>query len=74
MAARVGFGLGYRLNAFGEFGQASGWFARVERLIEREAKPCAVSGYLRIPQTLRHLEQNACDAAFATAEEAASRG
>lgn len=74
MAARVGFWLGYRLNAFGEFGQASGWFARVERLIEREGKPCAVSGYLRIPQTLRHLAQNACDTAFACAEEAARIG
>ncbi|HEY1908693.1 MAG TPA: hypothetical protein VGG91_21795, partial [Myxococcaceae bacterium] len=62
-AARVGFWLGYRLNAFGEFGQANGWFARVERLIEREGTPCAVAGYLRIPQTLRHLHQNECDAA-----------
>src|SRR6516164_4902962 len=70
MAARVGFWLGYRLNAFGELGQANGWFARVERLIEREGKPCAISGYLRIPQTLRHLAQNECDAAFASAEEA----
>ena len=55
MAARVGFWLGYRLSALGEFGQASGWFARVERLLEREGKPCAVSGYLRIPETMRHL-------------------
>jgi DNA-binding NarL/FixJ family response regulator len=74
MAARVGFWLGYRLNAFGELGQANGWFARVERLLEREGKPCAVSGYLRIPRTLRHLAQNECDAAFASAEEAARIG
>jgi DNA-binding NarL/FixJ family response regulator len=74
MAARVGFWLGYRLNALGERGQASGWFARVERLIEREGKPCAISGYLRIPQTMRHLAQNECDAAFACAEEAARIG
>src|SRR5512138_702255 len=39
-AARVGFWLGYRLSGLGELGQASGWFARVERLLEREAKPC----------------------------------
>jgi len=74
LAARVGFWLGYRLNSFGEHGQASGWFARVERLIEREGKPCAISGYLRIPQTMRHLAQNECDAAFACAEEAARIG
>src|SRR5215469_7667910 len=63
-AARVGFWLGYRLNGLGERGQASGWFGRVERLLEREGKPCVVSGYLRIPETLRHLAQNASDAAF----------
>ena len=74
MAARVGFWLGYRLNAFGEFGQASGWFARVERLLEREGKPCAISGYLRIPRTMRHLAQNEMDAAFACAAEAARIG
>src|SRR5215467_2125955 len=74
LAARVGFWLGYRLNAFGEFGQANGWFARVERLLEREGKPCAISGYLRIPQTLRHLTQNEVEAAFACAAEAARIG
>jgi DNA-binding NarL/FixJ family response regulator len=73
-AARVGFWLGYRLNSLGEFGQASGWFARVERLLEREAQPCAVSGYLRIPETMRHLAENHCDAAFASAAEAARIG
>jgi DNA-binding NarL/FixJ family response regulator len=74
MAARAGFWLGYRLSALGEFGQASGWFARVERLLEREGKPCAVSGYLRIPETMRHLLQNELDAAFASAAEAARIG
>jgi len=73
-AARVGFWLGYRLNSFGEFGQANGWFARVERLIEREGTPCAVSGYLRIPQTMRHLHQDECDAAFDSGAEAARIG
>ena len=74
MAARAGFWLGYRLSALGEFGQASGWFARVERLLERGGKPCAVSGYLRIPETMRHLMQNELDAAFACAAEAARIG
>ena len=73
-AARVGFWLGYRLSGLGEHGQASGWFARVERLLEREAKPCAISGYLRIPQTMRHLAQNEFEAAFACAAEGARIG
>ncbi|RPH71093.1 MAG: helix-turn-helix transcriptional regulator [Myxococcaceae bacterium] len=74
MAARVGFWLGFRLSGMGEFGQASGWFARVERLLEREGKPCAVRGYLRIPETMQHLAQNECDEAFASAAEAARIG
>src|SRR5215831_4378349 len=74
LAARVGFWLGYRLTGLGELGQASGWFARVERLLEREGKPCAISGYLRIPQTMHHLAQDECDAAFAAAAEAARIG
>jgi DNA-binding NarL/FixJ family response regulator len=74
MAARVGFWLGYRLTGLGEFGQASGWFARVERLLEREGKPCAVRGYLRLPETMRHLAENDYDAAFACAAEAARIG
>jgi len=74
MAARVGFWLGYRLTGLGEFGQANGWFARVERLLERLAKPCAVSGYMRIPQTMQQLAQNEWDAAFSCAAEAARIG
>src|SRR5262249_5376142 len=74
LAARVGFWLGYRLNGPGQIGQADGWFARVERLLEREGKPCVVAGYLRIPQTMRHLAENDCDAAFASAAEAARIG
>ena len=74
LAARVGFWLGYRLTSLGELGQASGWFARVERLLQRDGRPCVVAGYLRIPQTMRHLAQDECDAAFASAAEAARIG
>jgi hypothetical protein len=73
MAARVGFWLGTGSTP-SRARQASGWFARVERLIEREGKPCAISGYLRIPQTMRHLAQNEFDPASACAEEAARIG
>jgi DNA-binding NarL/FixJ family response regulator len=73
-AARVGFWLGYRLNGLGEFGQANGWFNRVERLLERQEKPCVVAGYLRLPEALRHLAHNEVDAAFASAAEGARIG
>jgi len=74
LAARVGFWIGYRLTGLGELGQASGWFSRVERLLAREGKPCVIAGYLRIPQTMRHLAQNDCGAAFDSAAEAARIG
>jgi len=74
LAARVGFWIGYRLTGLGELGQASGWSSRVERLLAREGKPCVIAGYLRIPQTMRHLAQNDCGAAFDSAAEAARIG
>ena len=74
LAARVGFWLGYRLTGLGELGQASGWFARVERLLQREGRPCVIAGYLRIPQSMRQLAEDECDAAFASAAEAARIG
>ncbi|MGZ6163795.1 MAG: LuxR C-terminal-related transcriptional regulator [Myxococcaceae bacterium] len=73
-AARVGFWIGHRLNAQGRSGEASGWFARVERLLAREGRPCAEEGFLKLPVAQRHLARGECDEAFAAAAEAASIG
>jgi hypothetical protein len=79
MAARVGFWLGYRLSALGEFGQASGWFARVERLTGARGEPCAVSGYSASRRRCA-ISCRMSDAAFAcaagrgTASVSSSRG
>lgn len=46
---RCAFWLGLRLLFRGEGARASGWFARAERLVEREARACAERGYLLLP-------------------------
>ncbi len=73
-AARVGFWIGHRLSAFGKVGEASGWFARVERLLAREGRPCAEAGFLKLPVAQRHLAQGEFEEAFVAAAEAASIG
>ncbi len=73
-AARAGFWLGYRLSALGKFGEASGWFGRVDRLLARESRPCVEAGYLKLPAAHRHLARNECDEAFVAGAEAASIG
>lgn len=73
-AARVGFWIGHRLSAFGKVGEASGWFARVERLLAREGRPCAEDGFLKLPVAQRHLAQGEFEEAFVAAAEAASIG
>jgi len=73
-AARVGFWIGHRLSALGKSGEAGGWFARVERLLAREGRPCAEEGFLKLPVAQRHLARSECDEAFAAAADAASIG
>ena len=48
-AVRCAFWLGFRLLMRGEMGRASGWFARAQRLLERDARECAERGYLLLP-------------------------
>src|SRR5262245_41866236 len=48
-AVRCAFWLGFRLLMRGEIGHASGWFARAQRLLERDPRECAERGYLLLP-------------------------
>ena len=48
-AARCAFWIGHNLMFRGERAPATGWFARAERLLEREKRDCAERGYLLIP-------------------------
>ena len=51
-AARCAFGNGFRLLMRSETGRATGWFARAQRLLERDARECAEQGYLLLPVVL----------------------
>jgi hypothetical protein len=64
-AARVGWGM--HLFFRGEMGHATGWFARAQRLLEREEHECAERGYLLLPVVEQQLDAGACEAAYTTA-------
>jgi DNA-binding CsgD family transcriptional regulator len=66
-AARAAFWAGMTLATRGDLGPASGWFARAQRLIEREGADCVELGYLLVPQAYRQAAAGECDTAYATA-------
>ena len=73
-AVRCAFWLGMRLFFRGETGRATGWFARAQRLLERETHECAERGYLLSPVVEQQLAAGDCEAAYATAASAAEIG
>jgi DNA-binding CsgD family transcriptional regulator len=73
-AARAAGWIGMMLAVRGEIGPAGGWFARSERLVEREERDCVERGWLLLPAAFR-LEfagdhDGAHEAAAAAAEYA----
>jgi DNA-binding CsgD family transcriptional regulator len=73
-AARAAFWLGLRLAFRGEANQATGWFGRARRLLEREGRASVEEGYLLLPAAEQQIESGAAAAAFATAAQAAEIG
>lgn len=73
-AVRCGFWLGFRLLMRGEMGRASGWFARGQRLLERDGRECAERGYLLLPVVEQRIEASDFEVAHATAADAAAIG
>src|SRR5690606_18401886 len=73
-AARCAFWIGFRLANNGDIGQATGWFARAKRLLEREPGECVEHGYLMLPLLHRNLASRDFDAACAVATDAARIG
>jgi DNA-binding NarL/FixJ family response regulator len=71
-AAYWAFWIGYRLAGLREMGQASGWFARAQRLIENV--DCVEQGYLLLPKTYRLSGMGDYEGARAAAAEAAAIG
>ncbi|HZO97631.1 MAG TPA: LuxR C-terminal-related transcriptional regulator [Gaiellaceae bacterium] len=70
-AARAAFFVGVNLALRGELGPASGWWARAQRLVEREGRDCAERGYLMMPVALQHEGAGDYGAAFEAAGAAA---
>jgi len=73
-SARCAFWLGFRQWFRGEAGQASGWFGRAQRLVEREAPQSVEHGYVLIAVAEQQLAASDSDAAYAAGETAAEVG
>jgi DNA-binding CsgD family transcriptional regulator len=71
-AARCAFWLGLTLLIAGETGQANGWLARAQRLVE--GRECVEQGYLLLPVAEVHLGEGNPGAALAAASAAAEIG
>jgi hypothetical protein len=50
---RCAFWIGHNLMFRGEVAQATGWFARAQRLLTRDGRDCVERGYLLIPVWLK---------------------
>jgi hypothetical protein len=73
-AARCAWWVGHNLLFHGETAPARGWFARGQRLLEREERDCVERGYLLIPVLLEHSFSGDYEAAYSTAAEAGAIG
>jgi DNA-binding CsgD family transcriptional regulator len=74
-AARAAFYIGISLmQHLGEPGRATGWFARAQRLVEREDQDCPERGYLLMPVVLRNEASGNHEEARAAAAAAAELG
>jgi DNA-binding NarL/FixJ family response regulator len=73
-AVRCAFWIGHNLLFRGDTVGATGWFARANRLLERESEDCVERGYLLIPVWLKQMGGGDYKAGYATAAEAAAIG
>jgi DNA-binding CsgD family transcriptional regulator len=73
-AARCAWWIGHNLLFLGQSAPARGWFARGQRLLEREDRESVERGYLLIPTLLERSAQGDFAAACATAAEIAEIG
>ncbi len=73
-AARCAWWLGLRMLLDGESAPAWGWFARGERLVEREQRDCVERGYVRLSDVRRHFDEHDFEAAHAACAEVIAIG
>jgi DNA-binding CsgD family transcriptional regulator/tetratricopeptide (TPR) repeat protein len=68
-AARCAWWIGHNLLFLGQSAPARGWFARGQRLLEREDRDSVERGYLLIPTLLEHSGRGDFAGAYASAGE-----
>jgi DNA-binding NarL/FixJ family response regulator len=68
-AARCAWWIGLSLLLRGELAPARGWFARGERLLDREQRDCAEQGYLRLADVSLRAVGRDFEAAYGAAAE-----
>jgi len=73
-AVHCAYWIGHNLMLRGDMGPATGWFARGQRLLEREERDCAERGYLLIPALVGHAIAGDHKGAYETATEIAEIG
>ena len=73
-AFRCAFWIGVTLARKGEMGQAGGWLARADRLLENQPEECVERGYLLLPEIFRHEASGEWRAAAEMAGEASAIG
>jgi DNA-binding CsgD family transcriptional regulator len=73
-AARCSWWVGLSLLLRGEQAPATGWFARGQRLLEREERDCVERGYLRLAGMLQSFHEGDFEAARVAAAEAIEIG
>ncbi|WP_158841154.1 LuxR family transcriptional regulator [Saccharothrix deserti] len=73
-AVRCAFWIGHDWLFRGQASPASGWFARAERLLDRERNDVAERGYVLLGELLGHLVRGDATSALATAAEITAIG
>ena len=68
-AARCAWWIGHNLLFLGQSAPARGWFARGQRLLEREDRDSVERGYLLIPTLLEHSGRGDFAGAYSSAAE-----
>lgn len=73
-AVRCAFWTGISLALRGEWGPATGWFGRAQRLLAGQERDCAERGYLLLPAVVHHRASGEHLAAYDLASQAAELG
>lgn len=73
-AVRCAFWIGHNMLFRGDMIRARGWFARAQRLLERDGADCVERGWMLIPAWLEQMARGEWQAGHDTAAKAAAIG